>query len=267
MWNYVQGTWVAGLRSRAFFAIAVLGMLLMVAAFLAGFFSPRQPQTVALDVGLSGLRFALVLLNLFWVQELVAREIDRRTVVWALSFPLPRSHYLLGRYLGITCLSALAAIAMGLMLVVAAVLAGGGYAQEFPVRLGIPYWATLLGLIVDVAVVLAFSLWISTLSTVPMLPLALGAAFAIAGKSLGPVLEFFARGADGDSEMNSTIGPAIAVIRWLLPDLSRLDWRDWPLYGLSPSTAEGLAATAMSAGYLALMLGLAVAAFGRRQFQ
>jgi hypothetical protein len=47
-------------------------------AYLSGYFSPRQPQTVALDVGFSGIRFSLVLLNLFWVQELVAREIDRR---------------------------------------------------------------------------------------------------------------------------------------------------------------------------------------------
>jgi hypothetical protein len=50
----------------------------MGVAYLSASFSPRQPQTVALDVGLSGLRFSLVLFALFWVQELVGREIESR---------------------------------------------------------------------------------------------------------------------------------------------------------------------------------------------
>ena len=55
-------------------AILVLGVLLVGVAFLSASFSPRQPKTVALDVGLSGMRFSLVLFALFWVQELIGRE-------------------------------------------------------------------------------------------------------------------------------------------------------------------------------------------------
>jgi Cu-processing system permease protein len=87
----------SGLRGRSFHAVFLLGVLLIGVAYLSGFFSPRQPQTVALDVGFSGVRFSLVLLNLFWVQELVAREIDRRVILFSLAYPVSRGAFLAGR--------------------------------------------------------------------------------------------------------------------------------------------------------------------------
>jgi Cu-processing system permease protein len=83
----------SGLRGRSFQAVFILGVLLIGIAYLSGFFSPRQPQTVALDVGFSGIRFSLVLLNLFWVQELVAREIDRRVILFSLAYPVSRAPF------------------------------------------------------------------------------------------------------------------------------------------------------------------------------
>jgi Cu-processing system permease protein len=78
MGAFLLSAWRAGLRSRSIQGVLVLGILLMGVAYLSASFSPRQPQTVALDVGLSGLRFSLVLFALFWVQELVGREIESR---------------------------------------------------------------------------------------------------------------------------------------------------------------------------------------------
>jgi hypothetical protein len=83
----------SGLRGRSFHAVFILGVLMIGIAYLSGFFSPRQPQTVALDVGFSGIRFSLVLLNLFWVQELVAREIDRRVILFSLAYPVSRGAF------------------------------------------------------------------------------------------------------------------------------------------------------------------------------
>ncbi len=91
-------------------------MLLVGVAFLSASFSPRQPKTIALDIGLSGMRFSLVLFALFWVQALVGREIERRTVVYALSYPVSRGAYIVGRYFGILGLLALAALLLGMLL-------------------------------------------------------------------------------------------------------------------------------------------------------
>lgn len=263
---FLLSAWRAGLRSRSVQAILVLGIVLMGVAYLSSAFSPRQPKTVALDVGLSGIRISLVLFALFWIQELIGREIDRRTVLFALTYPVARGHYVVGRYLGVLGLLALAAAMLGILLWIVVQYTGLGYEQGFGIKGGFPYWTTIAGLWVDAAVVAAFALWIATLSTVPMLPLALGLAFAIGGKSLGAVVEYLAKGADGDAEL-MRFAPIINVIQWVLPDLSRLDWRAWPMYGLPPDgQALGLSLI-LAASYAALLLSLAVITFTRREFQ
>jgi Cu-processing system permease protein len=137
MWSFLVSAWRSGLRSRSIQGVLVLGVLLVGVAYLSASFSPRQPRTVALDVGLSGLRVSLILFALFWVQELVGREIERRTVLFSLTYPVARGNYVLGRYLGVIGLLALAALLLGLLLWVAVRTTGGDYQQAF-VRCGGP---------------------------------------------------------------------------------------------------------------------------------
>ncbi|HNI74357.1 MAG TPA: hypothetical protein PLX65_12675, partial [Accumulibacter sp.] len=136
---------------------------------------------------------------------------------------------------------------------------------EFPAALGLPYWATVFGFLLDAAVVGAFALCIAALSTVSALPLALGAAFAVAGKAIGATVDYLARGADGDEDV-LRYDPAIAVIKWLLPDLSRLDWRDWPMYRLAPDLETLGWSVIMAVAYGGLLLWLASRLFTRREF-
>lgn len=256
----------SGLRGKSFQAVFILGVLMIGIAYLSGFFSPRQPQTVALDVGFSGIRFSLVLLNLFWVQELVAREIDRRVILFSLAYPVSRGAFLAGRFAAILLLSMLAAVVLGLLLLLAVVLVGGGYSQEFTLALGVPFWSAIAGFTIDAAVVAAFALCIAALSTVSVLPLALGAAFAVAGKALGATIAYLSQGADGDQELVASFNPAIEVVKWLVPDLSRLDWREWAMYQLAPAAAEVLWAVVMAVAYMVLLLVGASLLFARREF-
>lgn len=265
MLTFLLSAWRAGLRSRSIQGVLVLGVLLVGVAYLSASFSPRAPKTVALDVGLSGIRFSLVLFALFWIQELVGREIEKRTVLFALTYPVPRGQYLLGRYLGVVGLLALAAVLLGLLLWIVVLNAGGaGYEQGFAIAPGEAYWLTVFGLWLDAVVVAAFALLLASLSTVPMLPLALGLAFAVAGKSLGAVIEYLAR---GDDPSVAALKPVIDAIAWVLPDLSRLDWRPWPMYGLAPDSSAVGAGLLMAAAYVGLLLALAVLKFNHREFE
>lgn len=266
MWQFFLSAWRSGFRSRSVHVILVLGVLLVGVAFLSASFSPRQPITVALDVGLSGMRFSLVLFALFWVQELVGREVERRTVIYALSYPVSRGAYIIGRYLGILGLLALAALLLGMLLWLTTLYIGGDYEQGFRLGLGWPFWISVFGVWVDAALVAAFALWIASLSTVPMLPVALGIAFAVAGKSLGAVIDYLARGADNDPEFVSRFKPLIETVQWVLPDLSRLDWRVWPMYELFPGWPAMGIGLLMAAGYAVVMIALSVMTFSRREF-
>jgi ABC-type transport system involved in multi-copper enzyme maturation permease subunit len=179
---------------------------------------------------------------------------------------VPRGHYLIGRYLAVVGMLGLAAVMLGMLLWVVVLNAAGPYEQGFRVAPGAAYWMTIFGLWVDAAVVTAFALCIASLSTVPMLPLALGLAFAVAGKSLGAVAEYLARGADGDRDI-MRLAPAVDAIHWLLPDLSRLDWRAWPMYGIAPDSGAMAGGGLLAIAYIVLLVTLAVLAFKRREFE
>lgn len=257
---------LSGLRSRGIQAVFFFGVLVVAAAYLSASFSPRHPQTVALDVGFSGGRLTLVLFALLWVQELVVREIDRRSVFFALAYPLDRGQYLLGRYLSILLLLFLATILLAFMLLLVVMVAAGSYQQQYAVLLGVPYWMAWGGLFIDAAVVAACGMLLATLSTSAVMPLLVGLVFAVTGKSLGAVLDYLRHGADGDKLIVSTFGPVLQAIQWVLPDLSRLDWRTWPMYGQAPTGELVMLAGAMAAGYTLLMLALAMRSFSRREF-
>lgn len=266
MWQFFLSSWRSGFRNRTFLGIALLGVVLVGVAYLSASFSPRQPRTVALDVGLSGLRFCLVLFAITLIQELVGREIERRSVVLTLSYPVHRAGYLIGRYFGVLALCAVATLILGLLLWLATMFAGAHYEQQFRVDLGFAFWVALAGVWLDVAVVAAFTLWISAISTVSLLPFALGALFAIAGRALGAVFDYVAKGADGQEALAASYGPLLDVSRWLLPDLSRLDWRAWPMYGVPPDAPALWLGVATAVLYAGAMLGLSIYAFSRREF-
>lgn len=263
MWNLFLTTWRAGIRARSIRAVLAIAVLLVFVAYLASSFSPRQPQTVALDVGFSCLRFSLVLFALFWVEQLIGREISSKGILLVLAYPLPRSQYLLARYLGVISLMAMAAIMIGLMLWIVVFMSGAKYDQGFRLAIGQPYWLSVFGFWCDASIVAAFAAMLASFSTVPMLPMALGLGFAIGGKSLGAVLDYFARGAGGDAELMA-MAPLLNVIQWFLPDLSRLDWRVWSMYGVVP--AGMTEAVLMGVGYIAVLLSIGVYAFNRREF-
>ena len=255
----------SGLRGRSFQAVLILGFFLVGAAYLSAGFSPRHPRTVALDIGLSGIRITLVLLSLFWIQELLAKEVERKTILHSLAYPAVRALFVLGRYFAVVALAAVAALALGLSLL-GAVAVASDYSQEFPVLLGYPFWITLGGLLLDVAVVAAVGAALATVSTTPVLPLAVGLAFAIGAKALGATLDYIGQGADGDTRILNVFGPVVGVVRWIVPDLSRLDWRDWPMYGLPPVPSEVGWAVAAATSYGAAALTIGILYFSRREF-
>ena len=264
MVEFFISAWRAGMRSKSFYAALFLGFALAFVAYLSANFSPRQPQTVALDVGFTGLRISLVLLSVFWVQEFVGKEIERRQVLFSLTYPASRTEYLLGRYFAVLALSGVVTLLLALLLLLVVLSSGGQYEQEFPVALGMPFCITVAGVWLDAAVVAAFALTMSSLSTVTALPVVLSLAFAVAGKGLGPALDYIAKG--DDEKLSVTLNPILDKIQWFLPDLSRLDWRAWPMYSLTEAPPELAWAVVMAVGYIFSLLVLAIYMLERREF-
>jgi hypothetical protein len=55
-----------------------MAMASVLLAWLASSFSARSPATLLLDVGMSFQRIALILMAIFWVQELYYKDFKRK---------------------------------------------------------------------------------------------------------------------------------------------------------------------------------------------
>lgn len=264
-WVHWLATLRSGWRSRGARVVFFLGLVVLLSAWLGGTFSARSPQTVALDVGLSAIRLVSLLLGLYWVQELVFRDFERRTVLFVLAYPQSRWQYLLGRYLGVLTLMAVALLLLSVATLVAGWLALGEYHQSTPTQIGWAYWKVVSLIYLDLVVVLAFALMIASVATVPMMPFFLGLAFALAARTFGPALAYLINSPDSAKQLGAYYLPALSFLQWVFPDLSRLDIRAEVLYGHAEATQVLMPAMG-SLAYALGLLCLAVFFFRQREF-
>lgn len=263
---FIWSAVLSGIRSHSFQLLLVLSVLIIAVSWLAANFSARHPMTLALDIGISGMRAIMILMALFWVQDLIGRDIERKTVMFALSYPVSRARYLLGRFFGIAVLSAGAVVIMGCLLWLTMQFGSLDYQQLTPIDTGLAFWATCAYLYLTILVVAAFAVLVATLSTTPMLPLLLGLGFAVVASSIGASLDFLLYSDMAEDDHREKLGALLQIASWAIPDLSRLDIRDWALYGAAPSPKQLLLPLLMACAYIAMMLGFAVNRFQAREF-
>jgi Cu-processing system permease protein len=260
--------WRSGFRGRGVRLILFLGLLTAATAWLAAQFSGRQPETVALDVGFSMIRLFGALLVLFWVTELVGKDLERRTIYFVLAYPFSRSIYVLSRFLAVAGLAAVATIGLAIFTLAPWwLVAHSGYHQANPVYLaGIGLPLTLFLIWLDLLAIGAFTLLVAALSTTPMLAFFVGLAFTVSARSLGPILAYLTTDDPSTQKLAATYQPLLNAIHWVIPDLSRLDIRSATLYGVWPDTSTIFWASIDVALYGTIALALAMFLFQRREF-
>ena len=253
-------------RSRLWVTVTMLMILVASAAWLASQFSPRQPATVALDVGLSFIRVLVPFVALLQVQDLLAREVERRLILNSLTYPRSRSSFIVARYVAITAVSIVIILLLALVLNAVVITAGKGYGQATPVSLGVPYLITIFFVMLDIAVVLAFATALSTIATTPNLVIFGGLGFMIAARSAATIVQLLER------ERDLVAGAqwyhqGLQGVQWAIPDLAALDVRAIALYGKMEFMPHApWALVLMALGYITLLLVIGCMRFERRQF-
>lgn len=104
LWPIAFITLKEGIRNRAFYGIAILALMLSVANFLISGMIPQEVGKVAVDFALSTVSFSGLLLVLFVGINLLAKDLDKRTIYMVLARPISRSQYIIGKFIGMILL-------------------------------------------------------------------------------------------------------------------------------------------------------------------
>lgn len=209
------------LRDKILYNVLLCAFLLFALGLLAARLTFVHPERVVLDMGQSAVGISCAMIATFLGAGLIGREVERRTIHLALSRPISRAQFVLGKFVGIS-----GVLALNWLLLVAAYLGvlclmGGGLAQALHATV----LAGLLLLLIQSVVIASVAIFFSTFSTT-----SLSAILCIGVYLVGHV----------SSELQGVVArvesPAIRVAgRWLvraLPDLEHFNLGFKVTYGL-----------------------------------
>ena len=247
-----RNTFREATRDRLLVGVFVAGLVLFLATQVLSPLALGEARRLTVDVGLSGISILGLLMILLVATNLVAKEIERRTIFNLLSRPLTRPAYLVGKWAGLC--GALWAVAGGLgaALALLLILRGDG-SMALPV-LQSAYFTAL-----ELAVITAVAVLFSALST-PVLSSLYTLGLFLAG-SWSYDLREFARG------FPAGLRTLIDTIACIVPNLPLFNTRSLAAASTLADPAHVALATAYAAFYVACMLALGSAAFETRDFK
>lgn len=242
------------IRDRILYLIGFFAIALMAIATLLPYIAANTQDKILLDVGLAALGIFGLVTAVFVGTGLVNKEIEKRTVFVLIAKPISRSEFIVGKHLG---LSAVLAVLVGAMTLIyfGVLLLNDASFPWGSIVLAVVYQLIELSLITAVAIL--FGVFTSSI-------LATILTFAVY------LMGHFSRDLVGFGQLaeNATVERVTEIAYLVLPDLSRLTWRNEAVYGaeLLPSPLEMLGHGLYGIAYAALLLAIATLIFSRREF-
>jgi ABC-type transport system involved in multi-copper enzyme maturation permease subunit len=236
-------------RERVLYNLLFFAILMTLSGLLLRQLSIRQDEKIVKDIGLAAMDIFGTMIALFIGVGLVSKEIERRSLYPLLAKPLSRTEFLLGKFLGLGFTLLVNILVMCVGLFATLTLTGrGADPQLLKAVLGI-----YLGLLLVVALALMFSsLTSAPLAAVCTICLVVVGRFSDVIKNMKEV----APGAPGWLSQG---------LYHAIPDFSKFDLKTNVVYGDPVSAGTLLLMTAYAAVYIAVVLGIAAAAFRTRE--
>ena len=260
-------TYREGIRNRTVYGIVLLSLFVMgLNVLVAGFFM-RDIGKVSVDMNLSALSFSGLLLIFFVAINLIAKDIDKKTIHLVLSKPLSRIEYIWGKYLGILFFVTVSLAVLFILSCLNILLLknmNAGYFTEFswPV-----FFEAGFFILIKLAVLSAIVIFFSTVTTSSFITLIFSICTYVVGGTIEEVVLYLKSGsAVGEVPLSDSLLQFIEMVSYLIPNLSVFDFKIEAAHGHAIAAAR----TAMSLGYgvvyILVLLLLASLIFRRREF-
>ena len=240
------------IRDRILYFIGFFALLMVIALRLLPQISVGAGDKILLDLSLGGIGLLGAVVAIFVGTGLINKEIEKRTVLVLIPKPITRAELMIGKHLG---LSAVLVVLVTIMAIIGCGLLSLN-SIDYPVgsiALSLVYLIIELSLLVAVA--LLFGVFTSSI-----LATLLSFGVYLVGHFSRDLLEL------GNISDNPSVKALTETLYLILPDLSRLNFRNEAVYGLLPDSTQLLSNAVYGIIYTILLLTIATLIFSRRQF-
>lgn len=266
LWPVAAVTFLEGIRNRAIYGITIFALLLLIASNLIAGMIMQEVGKVMVDMALSTVALSGLLLVLFVGINLMAKDLDRRTIYMVLSRPISRPQYLFGKFLGMVLLIIATIVIVSLFAVAAIQLTKMTYPDYFAhfswVSIFLAIALTTLSLILLTALSFLFASFVST----SFLTLVLTILSYLIGHGINDVKALV----EAPQQVGIQVAPfTVKLVQgayYLFPNLSLFDIKTQAAHGLTvPLATIGWTVT-YGLGYTAIAMLLATLIFSKREF-
>jgi ABC-type transport system involved in multi-copper enzyme maturation permease subunit len=245
-------TFRESIRDRLVPAVLIFGAMLVATSVLLAPLTLGEHGRVVRDLGLSTINFFALLLIVMVGTGMVYREVERKTIHTILTLPVPRSHFLLGKFFGMYGTVLLSIAALGTMYVGVATLFGGGYRFDLVVAVAM--------VAMEAFIMTAIAVFFSAVAS-PVLSAVFTLFLWIAG-NLASDLKLLAKQLESPG-----IDRLMDVIYVLLPSLHNFHVRNNLLNDVPVSPGQIGWCFAYAVLYAAGVMAVTIVAFGRKDFE
>lgn len=266
VWPIAVITFKEGIRNRAMYGIFILAVLLFASTLLISGMMMHEISKVAVDVSLSAISFSGLLLVLFVCINLMAKDLDRRTIYMVLSRPVSRAQYILGKFFG-----------NFLLIVVAVTILGcGGIASIGVVKIGYPVYfvdfswglvvAAIVLTILKLSLLSSVSLLFASFASTSFVTLVLTVVTYLIGESMAGVKALLQSVDVIGIQVSGLSSAIIELAYYCFPNLSFFDIKMQAAHGLPVDASYFLFVALYACVYSGVAIVLAAAIFSRREF-
>lgn len=257
-------TFKEGIRHRILYGAFAFSCFLIFLSVLASGMFMRDISKILLDFCLSAVSLGGLLIPFFVAINLLAGDIESRTIYSILSLPISRGKYILGKYLG---LSALIFLVMGLLTLATFVAIQAGilvYSQAYftTVSPAAILQAVLSGVLCNMVLLACVFLW-SSLTTSTFLATMLTLSTYTIGQTIEEIVRFMAVQTPG-VEFSPFFKKTIILLLYIFPNLAAFDLKQLAAHGHLTTLVHSVYLCSYGLAYITVAMTLSIMLFMRR---
>ncbi len=239
------------IRDKILYILLLFSVVLIGMGLLLSQLSVNQNLRLTADFGLSCILISSCIITIFIGSTLVYREIEKKTILFLMSYPIGRTQFLLGKFLGFAKILVVILFGLGTMLFLILYVTGwDDYA---------PFLFAIFGIFLEMLILLGFTIFLSTVMR-PMLVVICSIGLFLIGHGMDGLYVIAHNG------QNIFLQKISNTLVHVLPNFENMNWMNLVVYGERVSASKIFFASAYSVGWILFFLTLSVILFRRRDF-
>ena len=256
-------TFREGVRDRAILGIALFSLFMISITFVVLSFFMRELDKVAIDINLSAISFVGLLLTFFISINLMAKDIDKRTIYCVLSKPFSRAQYIWGKYLGIIMIIIAAFLILTLCSSITLAMSKSLYASWFKGFSWMAYYKAVYASLLMFFVLNAVVVFFSSITSSSFITLLFSICIYISGQTIEEVVTYLK--SIPDIEVSGMVHQTIDIVQYILPNLSVFDLKIQAAHNIPLTLTYILGITGYAVIYSTLLIIAASLIFNKKE--